>query len=93
MSVSLSFLYISAIFHRNWHDDPLDGIDRAYSHQSPMLLENCCAPPTAVSYSFLVPLALIILKISKLLPHGGLVPSGAYIARPLLSAWLYILPP
>ena len=36
-----------------------------------------------------MPLALIILKISKLLPLGGLVPSGAYIARPLLSAWLY----
>ena len=28
-------------------------------------------------------------KWIKFLPLGGLVPSGAYIARPLLSAWLH----
>ena len=34
-----------------------------------------------------MPLTLKMIKGLNLLPLGGPVPSGAYIARPLLSAW------
>ena len=36
-----------------------------------------------------MPLTLKMIKGLNLLPLGGPVPSGAYIARPLLSAWFY----
>ena len=35
-------------------------------------------------------LTLEILKVLNLLPLGGIVPSGAYIVRPLMSAWFFV---
>ena len=40
--------------------------------------------------NFLVPLTPKIINVLNFLPLGGQVPSGAYIARPLLSAWFYL---
>ena len=44
------------------------------------------------SLNVVVPLTQKFLQRLKFLPLGGLVPSGAYIARPLLSAWFCLNP-